>query len=565
MEALEQPLTELPERLSDLGGEVARLTNATWPAQRDRLARHARDLAVRVTRRDDPLLVVLAGGTGSGKSTLANTLAQAAVSAVGVRRPTTSTPMVLGRAEDLDTLQRSELLADLRWDEPDGSVGSQGWLRSVPVQSLPAGLCLVDTPDVDSVESINHERADRLLDAADVWMWLATARGYADEAGMAYLRHAAQFDTSVTVVVTQLPARGFDEIVEDATRRLSEAGLDDADVLTIPYVEPEDGQLPAGASADLRAYVDALAAPTARAQRRLRTVTGAAAALPGQIDELLEAVERDRLAVEQLRATVTQTYEQAPEQVLTELREGVSLQNEVVGKWQELIGKTRLQEHMETASGRVSEWMRELVPMSSRDPAGERETATQATEAVSEAILNVLDTAAVTVEAAWQREPEGRLLLAIQPSRRSDESARRRRSERVDELVQQWRAAVVEHVSTVGQQKVTRARRWNAGVNAVVATSALVLFSMTGGLTGGEVALTAGGSATAHTVLKKVLGERTLNSLHAAVTEDLQRRVAELAEQEAAGFVGLLQDACPSQEAVAAVRDVRDRLARAAT
>ena len=44
-----------------------------------------------------------------------------------------------------------------------------GGIRLVPSDALPAGLALIDAPDVDSVVEANRDLAGQLLSAADLW------------------------------------------------------------------------------------------------------------------------------------------------------------------------------------------------------------------------------------------------------------------------------------------------------------------------------------------------------------------------------------------------------------
>ncbi len=45
---------------------------------------------------------------------------------------------------------------------------------------LPHGVALLDTPDIDSVVEEHHDIAHRMLDAADLWVFVTSASRYAD-------------------------------------------------------------------------------------------------------------------------------------------------------------------------------------------------------------------------------------------------------------------------------------------------------------------------------------------------------------------------------------------------
>jgi len=88
------------------------------------------------------LVVTLIGPSGSGKSTLVNALAGGAeLSPTGHRRPTTDTLVVFGAGQE-DAAELTRELAAIR--SPS---------RPRPGMRLPQGLCLIDTPDTDSMPS----------------------------------------------------------------------------------------------------------------------------------------------------------------------------------------------------------------------------------------------------------------------------------------------------------------------------------------------------------------------------------------------------------------------------
>ena len=67
-------------------------------------------LLPRLARLDAPLLVVVGGSTGAGKSTLVNSLVRAPVSAAGVLRPTTRSPVLVSNPADLPWFRSGQLL-----------------------------------------------------------------------------------------------------------------------------------------------------------------------------------------------------------------------------------------------------------------------------------------------------------------------------------------------------------------------------------------------------------------------------------------------------------------------
>src|SRR6059058_4147599 len=101
-------------------------------------------LLPRLARLDAPLLVVVGGSTGAGKSTLVNSLVRAPVSATGVLRPTTRSPVLVSNPDDLPWFRRGQLLPGLV-RTAESSVDPRA-LQIVSAPGLGAGLAFLDAP-----------------------------------------------------------------------------------------------------------------------------------------------------------------------------------------------------------------------------------------------------------------------------------------------------------------------------------------------------------------------------------------------------------------------------------
>ena len=212
-------LLALAERLSALSDERALQrpsgTGAGRRAERlrDHLAGH---VLPRARSLDDPLLVLLVGPTGAGKSSLLNALARRRVSPSGCsgRRPATWWSWSARRSTPGSRARIS--LADL--------AGSR--LSAVVDPWSPPGIVLVDAPDVDSVEHANRELADRLVEAADLGVFVTTATRYADRVPWEVLARARDRGLPLVVVVNRLPADPADRasILDDVQRLLAGLG-----------------------------------------------------------------------------------------------------------------------------------------------------------------------------------------------------------------------------------------------------------------------------------------------------------------------------------------------------
>ena len=157
---------------------------------------------------DAPLLAVVGGSTGSGKSTLVNRLVGRPVTTPGVLRPTTRHPVLVHNPADTEWFASDRILPRLPritgGTALGGTVDVFG-LRLVAVDAVPAGIGLLDAPDLDSVSHTNREMAGLLMAAADLWIFVTTASRYADAVPWAALRAAVDRNAAVVVVLNRVP------------------------------------------------------------------------------------------------------------------------------------------------------------------------------------------------------------------------------------------------------------------------------------------------------------------------------------------------------------------------
>ncbi len=176
-------------------------------------------------------VVAIAGATGSGKSSTYNALTGLELSSTGVRRPTTSWATACvwgseGAEEVLDWLgipPRHQTMRDSMLDTQHGD-------RAL------AGVVLMDLPDHDSTEVSHHLEVDRLVELADLLVWVVDPQKYADAA--LHDRYLAPYQTHAGVMLVVL--NHIDTIapekrqgmVDDVKRLLANDGL--AAVKVIP-------------------------------------------------------------------------------------------------------------------------------------------------------------------------------------------------------------------------------------------------------------------------------------------------------------------------------------------
>ena len=192
----------------------------------------------RLASLDAPLLAVVGGSTGSGKSTLVNSLVESVVSAPGVLRPTTRSPVLVHHPDDERWFTPARILPDLARASGGNAVEGQATMQLVASSTLPPGLALLDAPDIDSVVLGNRELARQLLGAADLWLFVTTAARYADAVPWELLRQASERGTSVAVVLNRVPRGSIPVIREHLASMLKEQGLGAAPIFTVAESRP---------------------------------------------------------------------------------------------------------------------------------------------------------------------------------------------------------------------------------------------------------------------------------------------------------------------------------------
>ncbi len=229
----------LPDRLAALERSLSlagdRLSAAEAAPARSLLER----AQARLGRSAVHTVVALAGGTGSGKSSLFNALVGVPLSAVGVRRPLTQEVIacVWGEAGPADPAAAG--LLDWLGVSPAARLSRTSSLDPGPDPEL-AGLILLDLPDHDTVRTQQISVVDRVVEHADLVIWVVDPQKYADAAlHERYLGQLGGRDAALAVVMNQLDrieASTASTLGADLRRLLQEDGLGDAAVLAASAV-----------------------------------------------------------------------------------------------------------------------------------------------------------------------------------------------------------------------------------------------------------------------------------------------------------------------------------------
>ena len=504
-----------------------------------RMVAHLDDyLLPRVRQQGAPLLAVVGGSTGAGKSTLVNALVRAPVSAAGVLRPTTRSPVLVHHPDEAPWFATDRVLPGLaRWSSagagrprPDDDAHS---LRLVAHAAVPRGLALLDAPDIDSVVTQNRELGAQLLGAADVWVFVTTAARYADAVPWDLLAEAAARRAVVAIVLDRVDAGAREAITAHLGAMLTERGLADARLFAVPESALVDGLLPHAAVAELDAWLHAVVADAETRDRVVqRTVHGAVADLVDRVPALAGAADAQVAHAEGLRSTVAVAYAMAQEQVSAATSDGTMLRGEVLARWQEFVGTGELLRAVEST---VSTWRDRISAALRSRPAPEPVTAAIG-HGLVDVVADAADRATERVDAAWRADPAGLVLVDGLRLSRSSGDLR----ERIAEQVRGWQGGVLELVATEGAGKRSTARVLSFGVNGMGAALMVAIFAHTGGLTTAEVGVAGGTAVLAQRLLEAVFGDDAVRRLTRTAQEDLTARIARLLEQEQSRWTTLV-------------------------
>ena len=228
-----RPAANVPA-VGDLGAQAAAL-RAALEAGGDRLDAGDRRVAKGIVNKVDErtaiagahTVVALAGATGSGKSSLFNVLTNGDAADVGTKRPTTSLPTAAVWGDDPATRLLDWLGVGRRHRVTGHDAGEDA--------ALLEGLVLLDLPDFDSTNADHRVEADRVLDLADVFVWVTDPQKYADaRLHDEYIRTLASH-AAVTLVVFNQADRLSPEYLAacraDLTRLVNEDGATGAEVI----------------------------------------------------------------------------------------------------------------------------------------------------------------------------------------------------------------------------------------------------------------------------------------------------------------------------------------------
>ncbi len=182
---------------------------------------------------EEVTVAVLVGGTGSGKSSLFNALTGEDHAEIGTTRPVTATPLAGVPPRHAAAIGR--FLDDL------------GVERRVEQDRLP-GVCLIDLPDTDSVETDHRHTVEQIMPRVDVMIWVVDPEKYRDAAlHHRYLTGLKPYRRQLVIALNQidrLSPVALGRVVADLEVALVEDGIGGVPIVATaahPAVGPRIG------------------------------------------------------------------------------------------------------------------------------------------------------------------------------------------------------------------------------------------------------------------------------------------------------------------------------------
>jgi hypothetical protein len=226
----------LPSLDRDTAGLARRLTE-----------RLRRDLLPRLSAEAPLLLAAIAGPNNVGKSTLFNALAGERLSPAHPEGGLTKQCLAVAHPDTasgagLEALSRRYSVVGVPAGEapPVDVAGPVGRLYLAQPRHLPAGLVLLDTPDMDSVVQSNRERTEALLVTVDVLVFVVSRHTYQNAALVAFIREAVEHGRPWLVLYNEAADEGL------ARAHLKKLEKDVGQPPLARYWSPHDASVEAG-------------------------------------------------------------------------------------------------------------------------------------------------------------------------------------------------------------------------------------------------------------------------------------------------------------------------------
>lgn len=508
---------------------------------RDHISRVIRlYLEPRLANPDRPLIVAVFGPTGSGKSTIVNTLAGRPISRSGVLRPTTREAVAWVHPRHAEALV--------------AVLGPSGPLEVVTDEHpILSALAIVDTPDIDSISEEHRVQTSAILEASDFAIAVTTPQRYADAVPWEVLGELTERKLGLIVVMNRASRRSAGAVA-DLVALLRDAKVAGVSAVEDVIVVQEqrirgDGRLHGAALRHLALRLEALASDHAGAS--LRGLAGSTHHAVTVARELAVEIENQLGEAEALQAVVVEAFESQADDIVTRLESGDLVHDEVVARWQRLIGVSDLADLVLRGVSRVRTL---LSPGRVIDAERAATVDAEVRDELVELGMRRAARARTSIDVAWSASTAGSALIesvVVDVERVRDD---------LISSVSEWQSEVVALVADAGQGRFRLAKAATVGVNAAATLVLLGVFATSGGLTGAEIGVAAGAAAAQQTVLERLLGSATASRVTKAARGLLANRLVAAVSDLTEPYLVALDAVVDDHDTASRLRDAADRV-----
>jgi energy-coupling factor transporter ATP-binding protein EcfA2 len=550
-------------------------------AERQQVISQVEDyLLPRLRQSGAPILIAMVGSTGAGKSTLLNSIAGSQVSATGIRRPTTNSPVLACHPDEVGWFAENVFLPSLPRVRQQGLAmpGRDGLLVLATSPGMPRGIALLDTPDIDSVVAAHRQFARQFLDASDLWLFVTTARRYADAVVWDMLKDARERAASLAIVLSRVPPSAIGQLTAHFGAMLEANGLVGVPRFAVPETVVTDAQLPAEVSEPVRSWLEDT---SRREDRRIailtQTMSGVLDSFEAKLPALAAEAQTQLELCAELRSAADAAYSAALAEHGETIRSGSLLSGEVIARWQDFAGTGDLMRTLEIRKTRRASQRSKRHGVITARAQSLKAALRISLEALT---ISLADRAAEDALERWQSSPAGagllaearqaqRLPLSSDPSYASlrkwegelrwgfpgvaselaaslpqgGVDALGRSSpdlpRRVTQSVSAWQEYLLNLVQTenVTRRSIARLASFDPESLALVLTVAVLGYGA-GEAVGGDDA-----SAVPQRLLTSLFGDGLLRDIGGQARQDLHERIGLLYSEEALRFTALLDAA----------------------
>jgi hypothetical protein len=419
------------------------------------------------------------------------------------------------------------------------------------------GLLLIDAPDFDSIEADNRALARRLLETADLVIYVTTDTRYADDVPWAVLRRARERGVPLLFVMNRLPRDQVDRdlVIQDFRRLLTAdgvGGLGLGDRLEIVGIAKEeldetvDGLDP-NAAAPITSALDHLAADDEERRNLARdALDRALSGLRGPIDEMAAEIDREAESASQLLSKRGAAYDRHAAIINDRIDRGTFLRSEVLREWHDYVGANRVARVISEGVGKIAAVIRSAFNPGPAAP--DRAVQDSAFSDLVALVVSQADEAAAETASSWASSPYGVAALERDPLLWgvSDGLAGN-----LDRALDVWAAGISGEIAEMGENLRGFAKVASLGVNVVGTGAILAVFIHTGGLTGAEAGIAAVTALVNQSLLEAIFGEGNVQRFVDSAREKLDLIVTGALADDADRFepaLGISPDSAPVAE-----------------